>query len=59
MEGRGKRGGVRVIYFVVERRDLILLLLLYPKNVQDDFSAEQKGVLKEFVRAELEQKGEP
>jgi mRNA-degrading endonuclease RelE of RelBE toxin-antitoxin system len=59
MEGRGKRGGVRVIYFVVERRDLILLLLLYPKNVQDDLSAEQKGVLKELVRAELEQKGEP
>jgi mRNA-degrading endonuclease RelE of RelBE toxin-antitoxin system len=58
-EGRGKRGGVRVIYFVVDARELILLLLLYPKNVQDDLSAEQKRVLKELVRAELEQEDEP
>jgi hypothetical protein len=58
-EGRGKRGGVRVIYFVVDARDLVLLLLLYPKNVQDDLSAEQKGVLRELARAELEQEGEP
>jgi len=58
-EGRGKRGGVRVIYFVAEARNLVLLLLLYPKNVQDDLSAEQKRVLKELVRAELEQEGAP
>jgi mRNA-degrading endonuclease RelE of RelBE toxin-antitoxin system len=58
-EGRGKRGGVRVIYFVVKARELVLLLLLYPKNVQDDLSAEQKRVLKELVRAELEPEGEP
>jgi mRNA-degrading endonuclease RelE of RelBE toxin-antitoxin system len=54
-EGRGKRGGVRIIYFFVEQRELILLLLVYPKNVQDDLTAEQKRVLKELVRAELEQ----
>jgi mRNA-degrading endonuclease RelE of RelBE toxin-antitoxin system len=58
-EGRGKRGGVRIIYFVIEARELILLLLLYPKNVQDDLTPEQKRVLKELVRAELEQEGEP
>jgi mRNA-degrading endonuclease RelE of RelBE toxin-antitoxin system len=57
-EGRGKRGGVRVIYFAIEARKLILLLLLYPKNVQDDLSPEQKRVLKELVWAELEQEGE-
>jgi mRNA-degrading endonuclease RelE of RelBE toxin-antitoxin system len=56
-EGRGKRGGIRIIYFVVEAREVILLLLLYPKNVQDDLSAEQKRMLRELVRAELEQKG--
>lgn len=56
-EGRGKRGGLRVIYFFVETRKLVLLLLLYPKNVQDDLSAEQKRVLQELVRAELEQAG--
>jgi hypothetical protein len=55
-EGRGKRGGVRVIYFFfVEQRALIVLLLLYPKNVQDNLKAEQKRALRELVRAELEQ----
>jgi hypothetical protein len=29
------------------------------RNVQDDLSAEQKGVLRELARAELEQEGEP
>jgi hypothetical protein len=57
-EGRGKRGGIRVIYFIIQARELILLLLLYPKNVQDDLSAEQKRMLRELVRAELEQEGE-
>jgi mRNA-degrading endonuclease RelE of RelBE toxin-antitoxin system len=56
-EGRGKRGGVRVIYFVVKARDLVLLLLLYPKNVLDDLSVEQKRMLRELVRIELEQEG--
>jgi len=44
---------------VVEARELILLLLHHPKNVQDGLSAEQKRVLKELVRAELEQGGAP
>jgi mRNA-degrading endonuclease RelE of RelBE toxin-antitoxin system len=55
---RGKRGGVRVIYFYVESRDVILLLLMYPKNVQDDLSPEQKRRLTEIVKAELEQEGD-
>jgi mRNA-degrading endonuclease RelE of RelBE toxin-antitoxin system len=55
---RGKRGGVRVIYFFVERRSLILLLLVYPKNVQDDLTTEQTRMLKDLVRRELEQEGE-
>ena len=32
-EGRGKRGGVRVIYYWFTARDTILLLFIYPKNV--------------------------
>ncbi len=54
-EGRGKRGGVRVVYFYVESREIILLLLLYPKNVQDDLSPEQKRTLAKLIQAELEQ----
>jgi mRNA-degrading endonuclease RelE of RelBE toxin-antitoxin system len=55
---RGKRGGVRVIYFFVEARAVILLLLVYPKNVQDDLTPEQTRMLKSLVRTELEQGGE-
>jgi hypothetical protein len=39
----------------VESREIILLLLLYPKNVQDDLSPEQKRTLAKMVQAELEQ----
>lgn len=56
-EGRGKRGGVRLVYFYLEARKVILLLLLYPKNVQDDLSPEQRRTLVQLVKAELEQEG--
>jgi mRNA-degrading endonuclease RelE of RelBE toxin-antitoxin system len=51
--GKGKRGGVRVIYFHVLTRSVILLLLLYPKNEQDDLTPEQKRILRELVQTEI------
>lgn len=36
LPGRGKRGGLRVIYYVKVRQDIIWLLTLYPKNVADN-----------------------
>lgn len=56
-EGRGKRGGVRVIYYSMHSRSVILMLLVYPKNQQDDLTSEQKRILAELVRAELQQAG--
>ena len=38
---RGKRGGARVIYYWAVRRDLILLLYAYPKNVSADLTPKQ------------------
>ena len=35
-QGRGKRGGYRVIYYVKRRHGVIWLLTIYPKNVIDD-----------------------
>lgn len=58
VEGRGKRGGVRVIYYPLHSRSVILMLLVYPKNQQDDLTAEQKRILAHLVRAELQQAGE-
>jgi len=50
--GRGKRCGVRVIYFWFPTKDVILLLLIYAKNVQDDLSAEQLRILRRIVEEE-------
>ena len=44
--GKGKRGGVRVIYYFVDEADQIRLLLIYKKGVQDDLSAVQRKQLK-------------
>lgn len=44
LDGRGKSGGARVIYFDVG--ETIFLLTAYPKNVQEDLKPDQKKKLK-------------
>ena len=44
--GRGKRGGLRVIYYWWVAKDRISLLLVYPKNEMDDLTANQLRQLK-------------
>ena len=44
--GRGKRGGLRVIYYWWVAEDKISLLLVYPKNEMDDLKADQLKQLK-------------
>ena len=44
--GRGKRGGVRVIYYFVDEAAQIRLLLIYKKGVQDDLTRSQRKHLK-------------
>jgi len=39
MTGRGKRGGVRVIYYARTHRGEIWMLTIYPKNVAESISA--------------------
>jgi hypothetical protein len=43
--GRGKRGGIRVIYFLRTRHGQIWMLTLYAKNVTESISA---SVLKQI-----------
>jgi hypothetical protein len=38
--GRGKRGGIRVIYFLRTRQGQIWMLTLYPKNVAENIPAQ-------------------
>lgn len=47
--GRGKRGGVRVIYFHRAHEFEIRLLLIYRKGIKDDLSAREKAILKKMI----------
>jgi hypothetical protein len=49
MQGRGKRGGARVIYFFYHRAAPIYLLMVYAKAVSEDISPEAKKVVREFA----------
>ena len=50
--GRGKRGGLRVIYFLRLRQGEIWMLTLYAKNVTDNIPANVLKKIKEEIDAE-------
>ena len=50
--GRGKRGGIRVIYYLVTR-DQIYMLYAYAKNRQEDLTQEQIQRLRTLVDQHL------
>jgi hypothetical protein len=50
--GRGKRGGVRVIYYWAILHDKILMLLMYAKNEQDDLTPAQLKVFRRIIEEE-------
>lgn len=50
--GRGKRGGVRVIYYWAVTQDRLLMLLIYPKSEQDNLTREQLKILRRIVEEE-------
>ena len=51
--GKGKRGGLRVIYYWFIGRDTLLMLYIYPKNEQSDLTADQLKLLRQVVEREL------
>jgi hypothetical protein len=51
--GQGKRGGLRVIYFWDEASETFYMLFAYPKNEQEDLTAQQLRVLSRLVREEF------
>ena len=55
-EGRGKRGGMRVIYYWFTSQGTILLLFLYPKNVQGYLTPDQLKQLKKIVEEEYHER---
>lgn len=53
-EGRGKRGGVRVIYYYASQPRIIVMLFLYAKNEQEDLTPEQLRMLRMLVEREFD-----
>jgi mRNA-degrading endonuclease RelE of RelBE toxin-antitoxin system len=49
MPGRGKQGGMRVIYYVQFAEGRIWLLTLYPKNVVENIAARTLRKMKEEI----------
>lgn len=50
VRGRGKSGGVRVIYYWVKDDHLIYMLVAYPKSKKDDLTDRETTLLRDFVK---------
>jgi mRNA-degrading endonuclease RelE of RelBE toxin-antitoxin system len=50
---KGKRGGVRIIYYWAVTKDSIYLLLIYKKTRQENIPPEQLAFLKHLVKGEF------
>jgi hypothetical protein len=54
--GKGKRGGLRILYLDLPDRERTYLLYLYGKNEAEDLTADEKRIFKSLVS---QIKGEP
>jgi len=52
--GKGKRGGLRVIYYWWNGQRQFWLFTLYGKDEMDDLSSKEKKALREMLKHELE-----
>ena len=51
--GKGKSGGIRVIYYYVMAESKIFMLVAYEKSKQDDLTQKQLATLRKLVMEEL------
>ena len=49
VKGKGKRSGVRIIYYWYEEKDRIYLLSIYYKGEMTDLTSREKKTLKQLV----------
>jgi hypothetical protein len=50
VQGRGKSGGIRVIYYWIKDNDQIYMLVAYPKSKKDDLTDKETAVLRRYVK---------
>jgi hypothetical protein len=51
LPGKGKSGGIRIIYLHLKLRGRIYLVFVFAKNESDNLTASQKAELKKLVEA--------
>lgn len=49
LENKGKRGGIRIIYYWQKSEEQIYLMTIYAKNEMEDLSAKDKKILKQMI----------
>lgn len=52
--GKGKRGGLRIIYYWWQTGRQFWLFTVYNKNEMDDLTADQRGTLKTLLKQEID-----
>ena len=50
LPGKGKRGGIRVIYIDFIRLEQLYFLTCYPKSEKTDLSPGEKAIIKQVIR---------
>ena len=50
LTGRGKSGGIWVIYYWIRDDQQIFMLLVYPKSKKDDLTDRETAMLRELVK---------
>ncbi len=53
LRDKGKRGGVRIIYYWDEKQETFYMLLAYSKSQQEDLTTDQIKILKRLIREEF------
>ena len=50
IQGMGKSGGVRAIYYWIKENQQIYMLVVYPKSKKDNLSDKETAILRELVK---------
>lgn len=53
LEGKGKSGGIRVIYYWYSKEDQVFMLLAYSKNQKDNLSDKELSILRKLTKEML------
>ena len=50
LPGKGKSGGVRVIYYWLKDNGQIYMLLIYPKSKKDNLTDRETSILRDLIK---------